>query len=55
MLPIGPCAGVIYSWLFKYIQQHTAGFYREQMGPVPPKAGPVRTITWDTGYYINES
>ena len=24
--PIEPHAGVIYSWLFKYTQQHTAGF-----------------------------
>jgi hypothetical protein len=32
-------AGVIYSRLFKYTQQHTAGCYREPLGPTPPKAG----------------
>ena len=25
LLAIGPCAGAIYSWLFKYTQQHIAG------------------------------
>ena len=25
LLTIGPCAGVIYYWLFKYKQQHIAG------------------------------
>ena len=29
-------AGVIYSCLYKYTQQHTAG-----LGPSPPKAGPA--------------
>ena len=36
--PIGPRAGVIYSWLFKYIQQHTARFTEDSTGPAPPKA-----------------
>jgi hypothetical protein len=31
--PIGPCAGVIYSRLFKYAQQHTAGFTDNIIGP----------------------
>ena len=33
LLPIGPPAGVIYSWLFKYTQQHTAGFTENSIGP----------------------
>ena len=37
-------AGVIYSRLFKYTQQHTAGCYREPLGPTPPKGGPVCNI-----------
>ena len=26
-------AGVIYSWLFKYTQQHTVGFTENNIGP----------------------
>ena len=33
LLPIGPRSGVIYSWLFKYTQQHTVGFTENSIGP----------------------
>ena len=33
MLPIWPLDGVIYSWLFKYTQQHTAGFTENSWNP----------------------
>ena len=39
--PIWPRDGVIYSWLFKYAQQHTAGFTQNNIVPAPPKAGPA--------------
>ena len=31
--PIGPRAGVIYYWLYKYTQQHTAGFTENNWTP----------------------
>lgn len=37
LLLIRPSARVIYSGLFKDTQQHSACFYREQLGPAPPK------------------
>ena len=42
LLPIGQSAGVIYTQL--QVQVHTtthSRFYREQLGPVPPKADPA--------------
>jgi len=38
---IGLIAGVIYSRLFKYTQQHNAGFREKNLTPMPPKVGPV--------------
>ena len=40
VMSAGPHTGDIYSRLFKYKQQHTAGFNCPQLGPEPPKAGP---------------
>ena len=47
LLTIGPVlkwprTGAIYSRLFKYTQQQTAGFNCSQLGPAPPKATPDR-------------
>ena len=33
LLPIRPRVGVIYSWLFRYTQQHTACFTENSIGP----------------------
>jgi len=44
LLLIGPRAGVIYSRLFKYTQQHIAGFTEEQLGPEPHKADPIYCV-----------
>ena len=40
VMSAGPRTGDICSRLFKYIQQHTAGFNRPQLGPEHPKKGP---------------
>ena len=37
----GPVLMLFTLWLFKYTQQHTAGFNCYQVGPTPPKASPV--------------
>ena len=39
--PFGHRAGVIYSRLFKYTQQHNAGFRENNWAPMPLKVGPV--------------
>ena len=41
LFPIGPRAGVIYSWLLKYTLQHTTAVTKNNWGPAPPKASPV--------------
>ena len=38
---MGTHEGVIYSWLFRYTQQQTAGFTEISIGPAAHKAGPV--------------
>jgi len=48
LLPIGPHNADIYSLLFKYTQQHTAGFTENSIGPAPPKADPMHTSYSDT-------
>jgi hypothetical protein len=45
LLSNGLRAGVIYSRLFEYTQQHTACFTEKSIGPAPPKADPVPDIT----------
>jgi hypothetical protein len=40
VMSAGPRTGDICSRLFKYIQQHTAGFNCPQLGPEHPKKGP---------------
>ena len=40
LLPIGSRAGVMHSQLFKYTQQYTARFTKNNNGLTPPKAGP---------------
>jgi len=53
LLLISPRAGVIYSWLFKYAQQHTAGYTENNISFAPHSAGPESGHRGKDGYALS--